>query len=82
MFDSTRYADASQLIIETGCFLYLKGWPPATSSNYSARIDEQHIAITVSGKHNGNLGADDVMVVNLSGAPLPILLECTPAVRV
>lgn len=77
MFDITRYANASQLIIEAGRFLYLKGWSPATSSNYSARIDEQHIAVTVSGKHKGNLGAGDVMVVNLSGDP--VQSDCKPS---
>jgi len=77
MFDITRYANATQLIIEAGRFLYSKGWSPATSSNYSARIDEQHIAVTVSGKHKGDLGAADVMVVNLSGEP--VQSDCTPS---
>ena len=77
MFDITRYASAAQLIIETGRFLYSKGWSPATSSNYSARIDEQHIAVTVSGKHKGDLGADDVMVVNLNGEP--VQSDCKPS---
>lgn len=44
--------------------------PPATSSNYSARIDNEHIAITVSGRHKGQLGAGDVMVVDLEGRPV------------
>ncbi|MFD2229150.1 methylthioribulose 1-phosphate dehydratase [Alkalimarinus sediminis] len=70
MFDITRYADASQSIIDAGRFLYQNGWSPATSSNYSARIDEQHIAITVSGKHKGALTNADVMVVNLAGEPV------------
>ena len=70
MFDKTRYAGASQLIIEAGRFLYSNGWSPATSSNYSARIDGQHIAVTVSGKHKGDLDTSDVMVVNLSGEPV------------
>ena len=77
MFDITRYAYASQLIIDAGRFLYSNGWSPATSSNYSARIDEQHIAVTVSGKHKGDLGADDVMVVNLSGEP--VQSDCKPS---
>lgn len=70
MFDITRYADASQSIIDAGRFLYQNGWSPATSSNYSARVDEQHIAITVSGKHKGALTNADVMVVNLAGEPV------------
>lgn len=67
MFDITKYASAAQEIIEAGQFLYSRGWSPATSSNYSARIDAQHIAITVSGKHKGQLRAGDVMVVDLAG---------------
>ena len=70
MFDITRYAEVSQNIIDAGQFLYKSGWSPATSSNYSARIDDQHIAITVSGKHKGALTSGDVMVVNLDGEPV------------
>ncbi|MCG8613148.1 MAG: methylthioribulose 1-phosphate dehydratase [Pseudomonadales bacterium] len=67
MFDITCYAKKAAEIVQAGQFLYQRGWSPATSSNYSARIDAQHIAITVSGKHKGKLGNDDVMVVNLDG---------------
>ncbi|CCG95854.1 MAG TPA: methylthioribulose 1-phosphate dehydratase [Marinobacter hydrocarbonoclasticus] len=67
MFDVTRYATAAQSIVEAGRFLYDRGWSPATSSNYSARIDGDHVAITVSGRHKGQLGAGDVMVVDLHG---------------
>lgn len=67
MFDVTRYATAAQSVIEAGRFLYDRGWSPATSSNYSARIDAEHVAITVSGRHKGKLATDDVMVVDLHG---------------
>lgn len=70
MLDVTRYAAAADAIIRAGRFLYQQGWSPATSSNYSARIDGQHIAITVSGRHKGQLQAGDVMVVDLSGRPV------------
>lgn len=70
MFDVTRYAIAAESIVDAGRFLYQRGWSPATSSNYSARIDDEHIAITVSGRHKGQLGAGDVMVVDLSGQPV------------
>lgn len=70
MFDVTRYAVAADSIVEAGRFLYRQGWSPATSSNYSARIDAEHIAITVSGRHKGQLGAGDVMVVDLAGRPV------------
>lgn len=70
MFDVTRYAKAADEIVDAGRFLYQRGWSPATSSNYSARIDDQHIAITVSGRHKGELAAGDVMVVDLAGQPV------------
>ena len=70
MFDVIRFADAANSIVEAGQFLYNKGWSPATSSNYSARLDDSHIAITVSGKHKGKLAAGDVMVVDLEGRPV------------
>ncbi|WP_166265002.1 methylthioribulose 1-phosphate dehydratase [Marinobacter caseinilyticus] len=70
MFDVTRYAKEAESIIAAGQFLYQRGWSPATSSNYSARIDARHIAITVSGRHKGQLGAGDIMVVDLEGNPV------------
>ncbi|HEX7326750.1 MAG TPA: methylthioribulose 1-phosphate dehydratase [Rhodanobacteraceae bacterium] len=44
-----------------------RGWTPATSSNFSMRIDDAHIAITVSGRDKGALAADDVMRIGLDG---------------
>lgn len=54
-------------IIETANFLDSKGWTPATSSNFSQRLDERYCAITVSGKHKGRLTTDDIMVVDWQG---------------
>lgn len=70
MLDITRYAAAAQSIVDAGHLLYERGWSPSTSSNYSARIDENHIAITVSGRHKGELQPRDVMVVDLDGKPV------------
>ncbi|MGI0479623.1 methylthioribulose 1-phosphate dehydratase [Geminocystis sp. CENA526] len=56
-------------IIETANFLDSKGWTPATSSNFSQRLDDNYCAITVSGKHKGRLTPDDIMVVDLQGKP-------------
>lgn len=70
MFDASDYAAAAQSIVETGRFLYQRGWSPATSSNYSVRLDSRHLAITVSGRHKGALQPQDVMVVDLTGAPV------------
>ena len=46
------------------------GWTPATSSNFSERIDAGHVAITVSGRNKARLTEDDLMVVDLDGRPV------------
>ena len=43
------------------------GWTPATSSNFSSRLDERHAAITVSGRDKGKLTEADIMVVDFHG---------------
>lgn len=43
------------------------GWTPATSSNFSMRIDAEHAAITISGRHKGRLGRSDIMLIDLQG---------------
>lgn len=57
-------------IIAAGRFLYGRGWSPATSSNYSARLSASEALLTVSGKHKGQLGRDDVLVTDLQGNSL------------
>jgi methylthioribulose-1-phosphate dehydratase len=43
------------------------GLTPATSSNFSCRLDARHAAITVSGRDKGRLTEDDIMVVDFDG---------------
>lgn len=43
------------------------GWTPATSSNFSCRLDDRHAAITVSGRDKGKLTEADIMVVDFDG---------------
>jgi methylthioribulose-1-phosphate dehydratase len=43
------------------------GWTPATSSNFSRRLDDRHAAITVSGRDKGRLAEADIMVVDFDG---------------
>ena len=57
-------------IIEAGRFLYGRGWSPATSSNYSVRLSASEALLTVSGKHKGQLGIDDVLATDLAGNSL------------
>ncbi len=60
----------AQSIIEAGQFLYGRGWSPATSSNYSARLTSAEVLLTVSGKHKGQLAADDLLAVDMNGISL------------
>lgn len=46
------------------------GWTPATSSNFSRRLDDHHAAITVSGRDKGKLTEADIMVVDFDGNPV------------
>ncbi|MFK2904705.1 methylthioribulose 1-phosphate dehydratase [Dyella ginsengisoli] len=43
------------------------GWTPATSSNFSMRLDDAHAAITISGRDKGKLSRADIMLIDLSG---------------
>jgi methylthioribulose-1-phosphate dehydratase len=50
--------------------LSLAGLTPATSSNFSRRLDDHHAAITVSGRDKGRLTEADIMVVDFDGNPV------------
>ena len=60
----------AQQLVEAGKVLYDWGMVPATSGNFSARINDAEIAITVSGKHKGRMTVDDIMRINLAGESL------------
>lgn len=64
------FAAAAQLIVETGRRLDARGLAPATAGNYSVRLDDGSIAVTVSGAHKGRLTADGVMRVDGAGRAL------------
>lgn len=54
-------------LIEAGHTLHKLGMVPATSGNFSARLDDEHIVITVSGVHKGHLTQNDFMIMGLDG---------------
>ena len=60
----------AQAIIQAGQFLYARGWSPATSSNYSARLTSAEVLLTVSGKHKGQLAVEDLLAVDMNGRSL------------
>ena len=63
--------DAVDELMAIGRFAAHRDWVPATSGNFSRRLDAHHIAITRSGADKGALGPDDFLVVRLDG-PLPL----------
>jgi methylthioribulose-1-phosphate dehydratase len=66
-YDPVALAQAARTIAETGRELAALGWTPATSSNFSMRLDPTHIAVTISGRDKGRLSGEDVMVVDMDG---------------
>jgi methylthioribulose-1-phosphate dehydratase len=62
--------EAVEAIVASGRRLDARGLAPATSGNYSVRVDERRIVVTVSGRHKGRLTADDVMLVDDKGGAL------------
>ena len=55
---------AAEQLIEAGRFIDSQGWVPATSGNFSKRLTDGTIAITVSGRHKGYLTVDDIMLID------------------
>ena len=48
---------------------HARGWAPATSGNFSARLADGRIAITASGRHKGRLAEADIMTLTADGRP-------------
>jgi methylthioribulose-1-phosphate dehydratase len=67
-------------ILAVGRRLDARGLAPATTGNYSVRLDDGHIAVTVSGRHKGRLGEDDVTQIDLGGHALQAKLPSAEAV--
>src|SRR5690606_3648970 len=66
-YDPALLRERAQSLISNVRELAQLGWTPATSSNFSERLDAGHAAITVSGRDKGRLVEDDIMVVDLEG---------------
>lgn len=66
----TEFQLRTRELIEAGRFIHERGWVPATSGNFSARLTDGRIAITVSGRHKGHLTEDDIMLVDADGQSL------------
>jgi methylthioribulose-1-phosphate dehydratase len=67
LYDPARLAACARAIADAGRKLGAQGLTPATSSNFSMRLDDSHVAITISGRDKGTLTPDDVMVTDMHG---------------
>ena len=57
-------------LIAAGQFFHSRGWVPATSSNFSARLGAEEILITSSGQHKGRLDEHGFLRADLHGQSL------------
>jgi methylthioribulose-1-phosphate dehydratase len=64
------FQTCAQALIEAGQQLYAQHMVPATSGNFSVRLADDHLAITVSGRHKGKLREQDIMQVDAEGRSL------------
>lgn len=64
--DNDLTAISSELI-NAGRLLHTLNMVPATSGNFSARLNENKIAMTISGSHKGRLCAQDILIMDMEG---------------
>ena len=67
---SEAFLNAAADLCEAGRFIDSKGWVPATSGNFSIRLPDGTIAITVSGVHKGRLQIEDIMLIDANANSL------------
>jgi len=67
---ASTFETAADAIVAVGRAFDTRGWAPATSGNYSVRLDDDSFAVTVSGWHKGRLTPDGVMRVDAAGGSL------------
>ena len=61
--------DATRDVLALAHHCGAKGWIPATSGNFSVRIDGERAAITASGGDKAKLMAEGVIIANIDGPP-------------
>jgi methylthioribulose-1-phosphate dehydratase len=68
--ESITLKSAQAALVTVGAAFDARGWVPATSGNFSARLADGRIAMTASGRHKGRLSAGDIMTVDAQGRSL------------
>ncbi len=66
----TAFETATHAIVEVGTRLDRRGLAPATAGNYSVRLPDGTIALTVSGGHKGRLQPAQIMRASADGVAL------------
>jgi methylthioribulose-1-phosphate dehydratase len=61
--------DQISALAEAGQAIHARGWVPATSGNFSIRLNSGHVAITTSGIDKASLSPHDIMEMDLEGTP-------------
>ncbi|WP_371999637.1 methylthioribulose 1-phosphate dehydratase (plasmid) [Tistrella mobilis] len=64
------FDEAAAAVIHAGRAAAARGWVPATSGNFSVRLDAGRMLVTRSGRDKGRLVADDLAEVAIDG-PAP-----------
>ena len=62
---------AVEAVIAAGRYAAERQWVPATSGNFSVRIDDERIAITRSGVDKGSLTPADILIQRIDRPLLP-----------
>lgn len=60
-------ASVADSIISVARAMAARGWTPATSSNFSMRMDDSFVAMTRSGGDKGQLVRNDIIAIDLQG---------------
>lgn len=67
----TRFAEAAHGVVAMARFAGARGWIPATSGNFSVRIDGARAALTATGSDKVQLETSGVIEVAIAGAAHP-----------
>ena len=68
--DNDTYRSHRKELVEVIHYLSQKGWVPATSSNFSTKIDDAHISISRSGVDKSEFTEDDLIIIDFDGEVL------------
>jgi methylthioribulose-1-phosphate dehydratase len=69
--EKDEVATAIDAVIAAGRYAAARQWVPATSGNFSVRVDAEHIAITRSGVDKGALAPSDILIQSILAPLLP-----------